>query len=396
MNFSRFRAFAVQGCRAAWRAARGGRTLSDITAIRRLLEVLVLLSLFVTAYFAKDLLLPILLGFLLALTLSPLIRAFQKVGIAPPFGAVLLIGAAGLVIFLLIGLSAGTIASWADEIPSMGNEIKRKLQGWVETVESVRSASEEVENITTENGGTAEPDEVVVKQPGLLNNAMNTGMKVGGTIAVALILALFLLASGDMFYLKLVQSFQTFTGKKRALMAVYDVERRVSRYLLTITMINAGLGISIGLYLFALGLPVPYIFGLAAFLLNFLPYIGGVIGSILVGAYAIATFDSLGFAVLAPIGYQILTGIEGQFVTPYLVGRRLELNTVAVFLTVVFWGWLWGIAGALVAVPFLVVFKVICENITSLHIIGNFLDKSDPDTTLSAAEEAAAEKPVAG
>jgi len=370
--------------------------LSDITAIRRLLEVLVLLSLFVTAYFAKDLLLPILLGFLLALTLSPLIRAFQKVGIAPPFGAVLLIGAAGLVIFLLIGLSAGTIASWADEIPSMGNEIKRKLQGWVETVESVRSASEEVENITTENGGTAEPDEVVVKQPGLLNNAMNTGMKVGGTIAVALILALFLLASGDMFYLKLVQSFQTFTGKKRALMAVYDVERRVSRYLLTITMINAGLGISIGLYLFALGLPVPYIFGLAAFLLNFLPYIGGVIGSILVGAYAIATFDSLGFAVLAPIGYQILTGIEGQFVTPYLVGRRLELNTVAVFLTVVFWGWLWGIAGALVAVPFLVVFKVICENITSLHIIGNFLDKSDPDTTLSAAEEAAAEKPVAG
>ena len=396
MNFSRFRAFAVQGCRAAWRAARGGRTLSDITAIRRLLEVLVLLSLFVTAYFAKDLLLPILLGFLLALTLSPLIRAFQKVGIAPPFGAVLLIGAAGLVIFLLIGLSAGTIASWADEIPSMGNEIKRKLQGWVETVESVRSASEEVENITTENGGTAEPDEVVVKQPGLLNNAMNTGMKVGGTIAVALILALFLLASGDMFYLKLVQSFQTFTGKKRALMAVYDVERRVSRYLLTITMINAGLGISIGLYLFALGLPVPYIFGLAAFLLNFLPYIGGVIGSILVGAYAIATFDSLGFAVLAPIGYQILTGIEGQFVTPYLVGRRLELNTVAVFLTVVFWGWLWGIAGALVAVPFLVVFKVICENVTSLHIIGNFLDKSDPDTTLSAAEEAAAEKPVAG
>ena len=169
----------------------------------------------------------------------------------------------------------------------------------------------------------------------------------------------------------------------------------MSRYLLTITVINAGLGISVGLYLFALGMPVPYVWGMAAFLLNFLPYIGGVIGAVLVGAYAIATFDSLGYAILAPIGYQILTGIEGQFITPYLVGRRLELNTVAVFLTVVFWGWLWGIAGALVAVPFLVVFKVICENVTALNMIGNFLDKSNPEITASAADEAAAEKPAA-
>jgi predicted PurR-regulated permease PerM len=360
------------------------------------LEVLVLIALFVTAYFAKDLLLPILLGFLLALTLSPVNRALEKLGVPPPLGAVLLIGAAGLVIFVLVGLSAGTVASWADEIPSMGNEIRRKLQGWAQTVENVRSATEEVEKITTENGAGGNADEVVMKQPGLLDNAMNTGAKIGGTIAVALVLALFLLASGDLFYLKLVQSFQTFTGKKRALKAVYDVERRVSRYLLTITMINAGLGVSVGLYLFALGLPVPYVWGLAAFLLNFLPYIGGVIGAVLVGAYAIATFDSVGYAILAPLGYQILTGLEGQFITPYLVGRRLELNTVAVFLTVVFWGWLWGIAGALVAVPFLVVFKVICENVTALNMIGHFLDKSEPDVNLPATEDAAAEKPSIG
>ena len=366
--------------------------MNDIAAIRRLLEVLVLIALFVTAYFAKDLLLPILLGFLLALTLSPLIRSFEKFGISPPLGAVLLIGFVGLIIFVLAGLSAGTVATWSDEIPSMGNEIQRKLQGWMKTVEDVRSATEQVEKIGADNGAS-KPEEVVVKQPGLLDNAMNTGARIGGTVAVALVLALFLLASGDLFYLKLVQSFQTFTGKKRALKAVYDVERRVSRYLLTITIINAGLGVSVGLYLFALGLPVPYVWGLAAFLLNFLPYIGGVIGAVLVGAYAIATFDSVGYAILAPIGYQILTGIEGQFITPYLVGRRLELNTVAVFLTVVFWGWLWGIAGALVAVPFLVVFKVICENVTALNMIGHFLDKSAPDVAATAADEPTAEKP---
>ena len=150
--------------------------MNDIAAIRRLLEVLVLIALFVTAYFAKDLLLPILLGFLLALTLSPLIRSFEKFGISPPLGAVLLIGFVGLIIFVLAGLSAGTVATWSDEIPSMGNEIQRKLQGWMKTVEDVRSATEQVEKIGADNGAS-KPEEVVVKQPGLLDNAMNTGAR---------------------------------------------------------------------------------------------------------------------------------------------------------------------------------------------------------------------------
>jgi predicted PurR-regulated permease PerM len=149
--------------------------LNDIAAIRRLLEVLVLIALFVTAYFAKDLLLPILLGFLLALTLS----SFEKFGISPPLGAVLLIGFVGLIIFVLAGLSAGTVATWSDEIPSMGNEIQRKLQGWMKTVEDVRSATEQVEKIGADNGAS-KPEEVVVKQPGLLDNAMNTDWRHGG------------------------------------------------------------------------------------------------------------------------------------------------------------------------------------------------------------------------
>lgn len=354
-----------------------------MTSIKRSLQVLVLISLFVTAYFAKDLVLPILLGFLIALTLSPLSRFLERLGIGRTVSALLLVGITGVTLIAVIGGSAGTIALWADEIPSMGAEIKSKLRNVSQTVDSMREATEEVSKIGAENETAPE---VVVKQPGLLNNALSKGAKISGTIIVALILALFLLASGDLFYLKLVQSFQTITGKKRALRAVYDVERRVSRYLLTITVINACLGIAIGAYLAALGMPAAYVWGVAAFLLNFLPYIGGVIGALLVAAYAIVTFDSVYYALLAPLGYQILTAIEGQFITPYLVGRRLEINTVAVFLTVVFWGWLWGIAGALVAVPFLVVFKVICENVTALHVVGNFLDTAAPAVETSEEE----------
>lgn len=360
--------------------------LDDLTSIRRSLQLLCVIAIFVTAYFAKDLILPILLGFLLALTLSPLARALGRIGLPSGFAAVLLVGLSGTLVFALVGLSAGTIALWSDELPRMGAEIQAKLSGVSETVETVRRATEEVERISGDGDAS---QRVVIEQPGLLNSALSTGAKLGGTLAVTLVLALFLLASGNLFYVKLVQSFQTLTGKKRALAAVYDVERRVSRYLLTITLINAGLGICVGGFLWALGLPGAHIFGVAAFLLNYLPYVGGFIGSLIVGAYAVISFDTVGYALLAPLGYQILTAFEGQFVTPWLVGKRLDVNTVAVFLTVVLWGWLWGFAGALIAVPFLVVFKVVCENVQALHIMSNFLDNR-----LDVMEDAVTEDPA--
>ena len=193
------------------------------------------------------------------------------------------------------------------------------------------------------------------------------------SIGVALILALFLLASGDLFYIKLVQSFPKMRDKKRALSTVYGVERRVSNYLLTITLINAGLGLVVTAALWTIGLEYAYIWGIAAFLLNYLPILGGIAGTLFVAVHAVILFDSLSYAIVAPITYQLLTSVEAQFITPYLIGKRMELNIVAVFLTVVLWAWLCGISGALVAVPFLLVFKVICENFESLSTVGNFL-----------------------
>ncbi|MEQ6247506.1 AI-2E family transporter [Sulfitobacter sp. HNIBRBA3233] len=369
--------------------------MEDIGSIRRSLQLLCLIAVFVTAYFAKDLILPIILGFLLALTLSPVARSLGRAGIPSGVSAVLLVGLAGVVILALAAASAGTIASWSDELPRMGAELQAKLRGMSDTVKDVQETTEKVGKLNEAEGPEA-PQKVVVEQPGLLASAMSSGAKVGGTIMVTLILALFLLSSGNLFYIKLVQSFQTFTGKKRALAAVYDVEKRVSRYLLTITVINAALGLCVGTYLFAIGLPGWYIFGILAFLLNYLPYIGAAIGIALTAAYAVINLDPIGYALLAPLGYAIFTTVEGNFVTPYLVGRRLRMNTVAVFLTVVIWGWLWGVAGALVAVPFLVVFKVVCENVSALKIIGNFLEGSAPDLSEKdlGADEAAEDEPA--
>ncbi|WP_370400447.1 AI-2E family transporter [Sulfitobacter sp. JB4-11] len=337
-----------------------------------------IISLFVVAYFARDLLLPILLGFLLALTLSPLNRSLQRVGLPAGFSATILIILSAIAVLATVFFAGETARSWSNDAPSIARELQQKLRGVSETIDAVQEASDEVEEMTgaPEKG----PEEVVVQQPGLLNTAVTVAASTVTSIAVALILALFLLASGDLFYVKLVQAFPTMRGKKRALATVYGIERRVSAYLLTITLINAGLGVCVAGALWLLGLEYAYVWGIAAFLLNFLPILGAIIGVAMVAVHAIIYFDTLSYAILAPIAYQILTSVEAQFITPYLVGKRMELNVVAVFLTVVLWGWLWGIAGTLVAVPFLLVFKVICENFDNLKVIGNFLGTEDePD-----------------
>lgn len=348
----------------------------ELRAIRRSLAILAIIAVFVVFYFARDLILPILMGFLLALTLSPINRTMQRAGIPAIVSAIGLIAIATTCTVAIAYFAGDTVRTWSGQIPSISQELQYKLGGVKETVDAVQDASAKVEELT--NADTPEgPQPVVVERPSLLSLALSTAATTLTAVAVALILAFFLLATGDLFYVKLVQAFPTMREKKRALNTVYSIERSVSRYLLTITAINAGLGVAVAAALWALGLEYAYVWGVAAFLLNYLPFLGGLIGTVLVGVHAIVFFDSVYYALLAPVTYQFLTAFEANFITPYLVGKRLELNVVSVFLTVILWWWLWGIAGALVAVPFLIVFKVICSNFEELDTIRNFLGAAE-------------------
>lgn len=352
-----------------------GDRLDDIVRLKRLVGGIFLLMAFGTVYFARDLLLPVVIGFLLASTLSPLVRGAARFGIPAPVTALSLIFGLIAGMGLAVLLVGGSVAAWVDEAPSIGAQLKHRLAGIVDSVEAMQNASEQVEEITSGKDKPAE--KVVVDQPGLLTTAVSNLAALATSVAVGMVLALFLLASGDLFFLKLVQSYPKLTDKKRALKIVFDIERRVSHYLLSITLINMGLGIAIAGAMYLLNVPYWYIWGAAAFALNFLPFLGAVIGAALVGAYAVVGFDSLERALLVPVCYLILTSIEGQLITPWLLGRRLNLNTVAVFLTVIFWGWLWGVPGALMAVPFLVCVKVVCDHVESMHTLGNFLGSEE-------------------
>jgi predicted PurR-regulated permease PerM len=356
----------------------------DLPAIRRTLALILLVLLTMGLYFAKDVILPLLMGTLLALTLSPLVRSLARFGLAPVVTATALIAFVGLVIGGAALLFSGPVTTWINDAPALGAELKVKLQGFASSIAVVQQASDQVEQFTA---GVSDPgvQRVSMESPGLLTMAVSNVASILATTVVTLVLALFLLASGDLFYVKLIEAFPRFGDKKRALRIVYGIERSISRYLLVVTGINLVLGLVIGLGMWAIGMPQPVVWGVMSFFVNFLPYVGPLFGAGLTAAVAIVSFDSLGHAALAPIIYLTATSIEGQFVTPVILGRQLELNMVSVFVMVVFWGWLWGIAGALMAVPFLVCLKVICDNVEPMRTLGSFL----------GAEAAPAAEPVA-
>lgn len=352
-------------------------------AIRRLLELILLALLVIGLYFAKDVVLPFLLGGILALTLNPVVRTLQRRGIAPPVTAVALI----LGLALAIGGGAfafsGPVSDWISQAPRLEAQLRVKFAALTSSVEAVRSASERLDNITSQSSDVS-VQRVSIQSPGILTSAVTGAASVLSTISVTLVLALFLLASGDMFYVKLMDAFPKFGDKRRALRIVRGIEHSVSRYLFTVILINAGLGLVVGFAMWLTGMPQPVVWGAVAFLFNFLPYVGPAVGVGLSAAVALVSFPSLPHALLVPALFFAATALEGQFVTPILLGRRMELNTVAVFVTLVFWGWLWGIAGALMAMPFLVCLKVVCDNTASLRTLGNFLSAASQPATHSA------------
>jgi predicted PurR-regulated permease PerM len=213
----------------------------------------------------------------------------------------------------------------------------------------------------------------------LLENAAASTPVIVAQLILTLALLFFMIASGDLFYEKIVQASSTFHDKRRALKIVYQIERKLSSYFLTITAINAVLGMAIGLGLYLAGMPNPAVFGMMAFVLNYIPFLGAIAGAAVTFSIGLVSLDTLGGAALVTIIYLALTTIEGQLITPYAVGRSLRLNAVVVFLTVAFWGWAWSVLGMVIAVPVLITLRAFCEYVPALNNLGIFL--SDRNTS---------------
>lgn len=257
----------------------------------------------------------------------------------------------------------------------MALEVERKLKDISGVAAAVAEADRRIEEAAAGAASSKDqPVEVVIDDSSgpLTTVAVGAPLIVAQTVFV-IILMFFILASGSLFYERLVNVMPSFADKKRAIQIAYDVEQEVSRYLLAITCVNAGLGLAVGISLAMLRMPNPLAFGLLAFVLNFVPFVGAIIGVVVSFGVALITLPTLSDALIVAVAYFALTAVEGQFITPWLVGRHLSLNTVVILISVAFWAWLWSVMGMIMAVPLLVTFRVLCSHIDTLKPFGEFL-----------------------
>jgi predicted PurR-regulated permease PerM len=348
-----------------------------------------LLFIFVIAalYFARDFLLPVVLAFFIALTLRPAVRFLQRWMVPPWLAAtvfiIMLIAVGTLAGYLL----SGPISDWIDQAPLLQQKFSRKFAGLSQVWMKFSNLTDQIQNASTPAQGAA-VQEVVVKQhlfPGLLVSMTSYPIQFAVTLAATMVVAVFLLASGDLFYEKLVRILPNLTARKKALHIVYDIETEVSTYILTLSVINVCLSLVIALSFQALGMPSVYLWGMLIFVFNFVPYVGTLAGICLAGFMAIVSFDSLGYAMLAPLIYAGWALLESEIIRPQILGSRFEMNAVAILLSLAFWSWLWGIPGAAIAVPALVTLKIFCNHVEGMAGLGEFLSRRPPEKSEGAA-----------
>lgn len=338
---------------------------------------LFVLASFYTLYFCRSLLLPLVLALLLSLLLSPAVRFLKRLHVPEPLGA-------GLVLLTLLGAVGGGVyelsgpaADWVQRAPQSMRAAEVKLRDLKRSVQKLGRATEQVEKIAEVDGaaGSRQPEVAVAvhSSPTLRERLFSQATDLVTDGVVMLILLFFLLASGDLFLRKLIRVLPRLEDKRRAVEIARQVERDISAYLGTITLINVTLGAASALAFGLIGVPNPLLFGAMVTITNFVPYLGPAINYGVLLMVGLLTFNTVPHMLLPAGVFLVLNVLESYVLSPLILGRRLTLNPVVLFVGLTFWGWMWGIVGAILAVPILAVFKIFCDHIEPLAPIGEFL-----------------------
>ncbi len=337
------------------------------------LTALLVLAVFYTLYITRELTLPIVLAMLLAMVLMPAVRALVRWHIPRALASA----------FLVLGLLGGLVyggytlsepaSLWLQKAPQMVNELERKLRPIQKKVQEVDKAAQQVEKITQPpqpRRQTVQLQETGVRQYVL----SQTQQVITGTL-IMFFLLYFMLATGDRLLSRSLGLLGSRPARERAKEIGARVVHSISVFLGTMALINIVFGAATALLMYLLGMPNPVLWGALAALLNFVPYLGALVTVAILSVVALLSFDDVGQALLVPATFLVLNSLEGDVLTPWLLGRRLSLNPLVIFLGLVFWGWLWGGFGAFLAVPILVTVKEICDNIEHLTPYGRILGR---------------------
>src|SRR6202140_1129101 len=273
----------------------------------------------------------------------------------------------------LRSLPARADANWATKLPDGIPRLESHLvviENPIMALQKLIQQTEEVADNPAQKGST------IAVRPDLgPSGALFTGTRavLGGLFTTILVLY-FLLVAGDIFLRRVVEILPTFSNKRQAVDISQQVEEDISAYLVTITAMNAAVGVATAVAMYLCGLGDPLLWGAVAFLLNFIPILGAVCGVCIFVLVGMLSFESLWWALLPPALYLGIHLVEGETLTPMLLARRFTLNPVLIILSLVFWFWMWGALGAILAVPMLAILKIISDRLRPLKALGHFLE----------------------
>ena len=327
------------------------------------------IAVMVVLYVAQPVVLPIVIALVLKLLLQPLVRLLERVHIPKALGAV-------VAVLLLLGVFGGLGAILSSPASNFIRDMPQLVQQLQEKISSFSGLIEKAKPFL-------EPLGLAGKNPGdmlSLNPGSLAGTVAGGASAFAshlletLLILFYMLVFGEVFMRRLVEVLPRFRDKKQAVGIADTVEKDISAYLLTITIINAVVGVLCGIVMWACGVPGPLVWGVVAFCLNYIPILGPFAGVALFGAVGLATLGATWFAIVPAALYLSIHFAEGEMITPMLLAKRFTLNPVAVMISLIFWYWLWGVQGAILSVPMLAIVKIVSDGIRPLRAVGHVLE----------------------
>ena len=319
---------------------------------------LLLIAVLGVLYAGRSILLPLVIALLLSIVLRPVSRALERVFVPLPVSALLLVALLGGSLGYGIYSLREPAMEWLEKAPHSLEQLHTRLQI---LKKSMSEATEPVTRLAQDAGEKAR--EVVVKESELDNPLVIQTWEVGVGIITTLLLLFFILGWGERLYRNVVNALPHFRERRQLVRIAQDIEHSVAVYLATITLINLGLGIIVSGVMYLMGMPNPALWGVVTAVFNYVPYLGPAVTAVILFAVALLSYPDIEDALLVPAVFLAITALEGFIITPFAVGTRLTINPLLIFVSLVFWYWMWGIVGALLTVPILVCLRATLDSV---------------------------------
>jgi predicted PurR-regulated permease PerM len=346
---------------------KGPRDISSVAIVG-----LFLLGTVAFLYLGRVFFLPLVLAMILSFLFRPVVKALAGLKIPEPLGAGIVLFVALFAIGNGVTRLTGPATEWIAKAPEGLRKVEDKVRHLVRGAAQLNRAAAQVEEIT-KAPGEERPTRVEIKGPNFADTLLTYTRSFLIGALETIVLLYFFLASGAVFLQKMIRILPTFNDKQQAVQIANELQHNISTFLFTVTIVNACLGVLVGVGASLVGMHNAILWGVVVALLNYVPYFGPIAGVTILSVAGLLTFDSVPRALLSPLIYIALHGLEANFITPMILGRRLTLNPGVIFLSLMFWTWLWGLPGALLSVPLLMMLKIFCDHLRPLAPVGEFL-----------------------